>query len=126
MIFLAFAAYTIWVDAGPIGMPSPARAPSAREMPKGNCSTKNIIAKRATKSTALGGYIGPDLTNVYSTPGKGPAYILRRCSRTAPGACRIFTWTIARSSRSWHIYDRVDASGSSPLEPLSHDVVRDA
>lgn len=42
---------------------------------KGQILWQNNNCTSCHQFYGLGGYLGPDLTNVYSTPGKGPAYI---------------------------------------------------
>jgi nitric oxide reductase subunit C len=107
-----FAAYTAWVDAGAISLH---RVPHANALAadgkllyqKHNCQACHQIY-------GLGGYMGPDLTNVISTPGKGRAY--------AAAFLRNGTDRMPNFHLSQHDVDAlteylalVDATGTSPI-----------
>jgi nitric oxide reductase subunit C len=73
LVFLAFAGYTLWIDAGPIGLKKTAVAdPLAAD---GKLLYQKYNCQACHQIYGLGGYMGPDLTNEYSQPGKGPAYM---------------------------------------------------
>lgn len=73
LIVSLFACYTFWIDTGSIGIQKGRIATGAAAdgkllFQKYNCQSCHQIY-------GLGGYMGPDLTNEYSTPGKGPQYM---------------------------------------------------
>lgn len=70
-LILSFSAYTLFVYTRPVNVASQATPdPVLGKMiwQKKNCSACHQLY-------GLGGFLGPDLTNVYSATGKGPLYI---------------------------------------------------
>lgn len=72
-IILLFVGYTLWIDTSDIGLqkihqPDEIACEGKLLYQKYNCQACHQIY-------GLGGYMGPDLTNVFTTPGKGPVYI---------------------------------------------------
>ncbi len=78
-----FAAYTVCVDAGPIALrkPHPVGAPAAA----GKLLYQKYNCQACHQIYGLGGYMGPDLTNVYSAP-RQRAGVHRRVSAKRHGA----------------------------------------
>lgn len=70
-LLLSFSAYTLFVYTQPVAVASQTTPDSV--MGKMIWQERNCVA--CHQLYGLGGFLGPDLTNVYSATGKGPAYI---------------------------------------------------
>jgi len=73
LVALLFAGYTLWIDTGNVGLQKPHVATGASA--EGKLLFQKYNCQACHQIYGLGGYMGQDLTNVYSTPGKGPIYI---------------------------------------------------
>jgi nitric oxide reductase subunit C len=107
-----FAVYTVFVDAGPIALrkPHPAGAPAAA----GKLLYQKYNCQACHQVYGLGGYMGPDLTNVYSASGKGPAYI---AAFLRNGTSRMPNFHLSERDVSALVayLALVDATGTSPI-----------
>ncbi|HNR75212.1 MAG TPA: cytochrome c [Cyclobacteriaceae bacterium] len=60
----------------------------------------------------LGGFMGPDLTNVYSAPGKGPAYI-KAFVQVGTNVMPAFNLSETELDQLVRFFERIDASGKA-------------
>ncbi|MBX7126639.1 MAG: cytochrome c [Cyclobacteriaceae bacterium] len=67
----AFAIYSSWIYT----KPHPDRGVAADTVLLGKRVWQENNCTACHQIFGLGGYLGPDLTNIHSTPGKGPVYI---------------------------------------------------
>ncbi len=73
VIIALFTGYTIWIDGSNNGIQNPhILTGSAAE---GKLLFQKYNCQACHQLYGLGGYMGPDLTNVYSAKGKGPLYM---------------------------------------------------
>jgi nitric oxide reductase subunit C len=113
IIVALFAIYTLYVDAGPIGLRAP--VPVGASAAHGKLLYQQYNCQACHQIYGLGGYMGPDLTDVYSTPGKGPAYIaafLRNGTQRMPA----FGMSERDIADLTAYLATVDATGVSPLK----------
>ncbi|HOO08675.1 MAG TPA: cytochrome c [Cyclobacteriaceae bacterium] len=69
---VSFLAYTSFIYRQPIAQAKDAEAAAVME---GKMVWQNKNCGACHQVYGLGGFLGPDLTNVYSSKGKGPVYI---------------------------------------------------
>lgn len=109
---LLFSGYTLWIDTGNIGIQKPciANGPAA----EGKLLFQKYNCQACHQIYGLGGYMGPDLTNVYSTPGKGPVYMATFLQN---GTYRMPNFHFDKYAISALIsyLETVDSTGASPL-----------
>lgn len=65
----------------------------------------------------LGGYLGPDLTNVASQPNKGEPYI-KAFFNSAPGTMPRFHFTEKEKDRLYKFLKHVDQTGYYPVKNI--------
>ncbi len=112
IILTLFAGYTIWVDTGNIGLQKPHIATGIAA--DGKLLFQKYNCQACHQIYGLGGYMGPDLTNVYSTPNKGSLYInafLQNGTNRMPN----FHLSQQEISSLTAYLATVDSTGNSPI-----------
>lgn len=111
-LVLLFCAYTLWVDAGPIARQN--LRPTNRLAADGKLLYQQHNCQVCHQIYGLGGYMGPDLTNVYSR-GKGAQYIAAFLEN---GTSRMPNFHLSRHDVAalTAYLETVDSSGNFPLQ----------
>jgi nitric oxide reductase subunit C len=107
-----FSGYTLWIDTGNIGSEKSHLAKGIAA--EGKLLFQKYNCQACHQIYGLGGYMGPDLTNVYSAPGKGPVYMATLLKN---GTYRMPNFNLDKHAISALIsyLATVDSTGNSPL-----------
>ena len=113
ILLLLFAGYTLWIDTGSAGMKKPHVATGLAA--DGKLLFQQYNCQACHQIYGLGGYMGPDLTNVFSTPGKGPVYMT---AFLQSGTNRMPNFHLSQHDISSLIayLATVDSTGYSPIQ----------
>lgn len=113
LLVLAFLFYT-----GTVYQQVPTGAVSTQEALRGKMLWQNKNCTACHQLYGLGGFLGPDLTNVYSAPGKTPGYlkgIIASGTATMPS----FQLSSVEMENLLAFLQHVDASGLSDPKQFS-------
>ena len=75
MLFVCFLAFSIWIYAIPLFSPTPYSEKELHLVAEGRLVWQKYNCHTCHQLYGLGGYLGPDLTNVYSRTSNNEAYI---------------------------------------------------
>ena len=75
VLFVCFIAFSVWIYAIPLFSPSPYSEKELHLVAKGRLVWQKHNCHTCHQLYGLGGYLGPDLTNVYSRSGNNEHYI---------------------------------------------------
>lgn len=107
-LLLSFSAYTLFVYTQPV--PVAHQASSDTVLGKMIWQEKNCGA--CHQFYGLGGFLGPDLTNIYSASGKGPDYI-KAFVRSGTAVMPAFDLPESELDKLVSFLEHVDASGKA-------------
>ena len=75
VLFVCFLAFSIWIYAIPLFSPTPYSEKELHLVAEGRLVWQKYNCHTCHQLYGLGGYLGPDLTNVYSRSGNNEHYI---------------------------------------------------
>ena len=75
VLFVCFIAFSVWIYAIPLFSPSPYSEKELHLVAEGRLVWQKHNCHTCHQLYGLGGYLGPDLTNVYSRSGNNEHYI---------------------------------------------------
>ena len=75
VLFVCFIAFSVWIYAIPLFSPSPYSEKELHLVAEGRLVWQKYNCHTCHQLYGLGGYLGPDLTNVYSRSGNNEHYI---------------------------------------------------
>ena len=75
VLFVCFIAFSVWIYAIPLFSPSPYSEKELHLVAEGRLVWQKYNCHTCHQLYGLGGYLGPDLTNVYSRSGNNEYYI---------------------------------------------------
>ena len=75
VLFVCFIAFSVWIYAIPLFSPSPYSEKELHLVAEGKLVWQKHNCHTCHQLYGLGGYLGPDLTNVYSRSGNNEHYI---------------------------------------------------
>ena len=75
VLFVCFLAFSIWIYAIPLFSPTPYSEKELHLVAEGRLVWQKYNCHTCHQLYGLGGYLGPDLTNVYSRSGNNEYYI---------------------------------------------------
>ena len=75
VLFVCFLAFSIWIYAIPLFSPTPYSEKELHLVAEGRLVWQKYNCHTCHQLYGLGGYLGPDLTNVYSRTSNNEAYI---------------------------------------------------
>ncbi|MCW1149008.1 MULTISPECIES: c-type cytochrome [Flavobacterium] len=75
VLFVCFIAFSVWIYAIPLFSPSPYSEKELNLVAEGRLVWQKHNCHTCHQLYGLGGYLGPDLTNVYSRSGNNEYYI---------------------------------------------------
>ena len=75
VLFVCFLAFSIWIYAIPLFSPTPYSEKELNLVAEGRLVWQKYNCHTCHQLYGLGGYLGPDLTNVYSRSGNNEYYI---------------------------------------------------
>ena len=75
VLFVCFIAFSVWIYAIPLFSPSPYSEKELNLVAEGRLVWQKHNCHTCHQLYGLGGYLGPDLTNVYSRSGNNEHYI---------------------------------------------------
>ena len=104
-IGFAYHNYSVYTGSPGKELSAPARA-GQQLWQQHNCASCHQLY-------GLGGYLGPDLTNAASAPGKGPEYISAMLN-AGPGSMPVFNFTPAEKQAMVAYLAEVDQTGYFP------------
>lgn len=111
LLNLGFLAFSISIYLRP-AIEAPARDADAALAARGRLAWQKYNCQSCHQLYGLGGYLGPDLTNVYSAPGKGEAYI-RAFLKAGVAPMPVFDLPEEEAAQLAAFLKAADASGSA-------------
>ncbi|MDI1354492.1 MAG: cytochrome c [bacterium] len=111
LLCVAFVIYSLSIYLVPIRKHLNS-APNATLASKGRLVWQDYNCESCHQLYGLGGYMGPDLTNIYSCKGKGPIYI-KALVKSGTGLMPPFHLTEEEETNLLHFLRSTDESGSA-------------
>lgn len=116
-LLLSFSAYTLFVYTQPMDVSH--QTSTDPVLGKMIWQEKNCTA--CHQFYGLGGFLGPDLTNVYSAPGKGPEYI-KAFVRSGTTVMPAFDLSESELDKLVSFLEHVDASGEADPKKFNRNL----
>ncbi len=111
LLLVAFLTFSLSIYLKPAFAGTP-RNPETIEASKGRMVWQQYNCQSCHQLYGLGGYLGPDLTNVYGTEGKGEP-LIRAIIKTGVAPMPAFDLTAEETAQLVAFLKAADASGSA-------------
>ena len=122
MLFVCFIAFSVWIYAIPLFSPSPYSEKELHLVAEGKLVWQKHNCHTCHQLYGLGGYLGPDLTNVYSRSGNNEHYI-RGIVKSGVKQMPAFEISEEEMNALLQFLKNVDQSGSSNPQDYQPEIL---
>ncbi|WP_445716227.1 c-type cytochrome [Flavobacterium sp.] len=122
VLFLCFLAFSIWIYAIPFFSPTPYSEKELHLVAEGRLVWQKNNCHTCHQLYGLGGYLGPDLTNVYSRTGNNEAYI-KGIIKSGVKQMPAFEISDDEMNALLHFLKNVDATGTSNPQDYQPEII---
>ena len=122
MLFVCFLAFSIWIYAIPLFSPTPYSEKELHLVAEGRLVWQKNNCHTCHQLYGLGGYLGPDLTNVYSRTANNEAYI-KSIIKSGVKQMPAFEISDDEMKALLHFLKNVDATGTSNPQDYQPEII---
>lgn len=122
VLFVCFLAFSIWIYAIPFFSPTPYSEKELHLVAEGRLVWQKNNCHTCHQLYGLGGYLGPDLTNVYSRTGNNEAYI-KGIIKSGVKQMPAFEISDDEMNALLHFLKNVDATGTSNPQDYQPEII---
>lgn len=122
LLFVCFLAFSIWIYAIPFFSPTPYSEKELHLVAEGRLVWQKNNCHTCHQLYGLGGYLGPDLTNVYSRTGNNEAYI-KGIIKSGVKQMPAFEISDDEMNALLHFLKNVDATGTSNPQDYQPEII---
>ena len=122
VLFVCFLAFSIWIYAIPLFSPTPYSEKELHLVAEGRLVWQKYNCHTCHQLYGLGGYLGPDLTNVYSRSGNNEHYI-RGIVKSGVKQMPAFEISEEEMNALLQFLKNVDQSGSSNPQDYQPEIL---
>ena len=122
VLFVCFLAFSIWIYAIPLFSPTPYSEKELHLVAEGRLVWQKHNCHTCHQLYGLGGYLGPDLTNVYSRSGNNEHYI-RGIVKSGVKQMPAFEISEEEMNALLQFLKNVDQSGSSNPQDYQPEIL---
>ena len=122
VLFVCFIAFSVWIYAIPLFSPSPYSEKELNLVAEGRLVWQKHNCHTCHQLYGLGGYLGPDLTNVYSRSGNNEYYI-RAIVKSGVKQMPAFEISEEEMNALLQFLKNVDQSGSSNPQDYQPEIL---
>lgn len=122
VLFVCFLAFSIWIYAIPLFSPTPYSEKELHLVAEGRLVWQKHNCHTCHQLYGLGGYLGPDLTNVYSRTANNEAYI-KGIIKSGVKQMPAFKISDGEMKALLHFLKNVDATGTSNPQDYQPEII---
>ena len=122
LLFVCFLTFSIWIYAIPLFSPTPYSEKELHLVAEGRLVWQKNNCHTCHQLYGLGGYLGPDLTNVYSRSGNNEYYI-RAIVKSGVKQMPVFEISEEEMNALLQFLKNVDQSGSSNPQDYQPEIL---
>lgn len=122
VLFVCFLAFSIWIYAIPLFSPTPYSEKELHLIAEGRLVWQKNNCHTCHQLYGLGGYLGPDLTNVYSRTSNNEAYI-KGIIKSGVKQMPAFEISDKEMKALLHFLKNVDATGTSNPQDYQPEII---
>ena len=122
LLFVCFLTFSIWIYAIPLFSPTPYSEKELHLVAEGRLVWQKNNCHTCHQLYGLGGYLGPDLTNVYSRTEKNEAYI-KGIIKSGVKQMPAFKISDDEMNALLHFLKNVDATGTSNPQDYQPEII---
>ena len=122
VLFVCFLTFSIWIYAIPLFSPTPYSEKELHLVAEGRLVWQKYNCHTCHQLYGLGGYLGPDLTNVYSRTSNNEAYI-KGIIKSGVKQMPAFEISDDEMKALLHFLKNVDATGTSNPQDYQPEII---
>ena len=122
LLFVCFLTFSIWIYAIPLFSPTPYSEKELHLVAEGRLVWQKYNCHTCHQLYGLGGYLGPDLTNVYSRTSNNEAYI-KGIIKSGVKQMPAFEISDDEMKALLHFLKNVDATGTSNPQDYQPEII---
>ena len=122
LLFVCFLTFSIWIYAIPLFSPTPYSEKELHLVAEGRLVWQKNNCHTCHQLYGLGGYLGPDLTNVYSRTSNNEAYI-KGIIKSGVKQMPAFEISDNEMKALLHFLKNVDATGTSNPQDYQPEII---